>query len=64
MAGAGAGLYLFCMDVLYDLEHGVWGRGANGLTELAINALTLVLSLAVLRWAWRRRAVLGSGTGS
>ncbi len=64
VAGAGAGLYLFCMDVLYDIEHGVWGRGANGLTELAINALTLVLSLAVLRWAWRRRAVLGSGTGS
>ena len=60
VAGAGAGLYLFAMDVLYDLEHGVWGRGANGGTELAINVVTLVLSLGVLRWAWRRRAALSA----
>jgi hypothetical protein len=24
LAGGGAGIYLFCMDVLYDLEHGVY----------------------------------------
>ena len=30
LAGGGAGLYLFAMDVLYDLQHGVWGKGANG----------------------------------
>jgi len=61
VAGAGAGLYLFAMDVLYDVEHGVWGKGANGVVELAINLVTLVLSLAVLRWAWRRRADLLAG---
>ena len=58
LAGGGAGLYLFAMDVLYDLQHGVWGKGGNGLVELAINVLTLVLSLTVLRWAWTRRDAL------
>jgi hypothetical protein len=58
LAGGGAGLYLFAMDVLYDLQHGVWGKGANGVTELVINIVTLVLSLFVLRWAWTRRDAL------
>ncbi|HXY27047.1 MAG TPA: hypothetical protein VEH82_02095, partial [Acidimicrobiales bacterium] len=58
LAGGGAGLYLFGMDVLYDLEHGVWGKGGNGLVELAINVVTLVLSVTVLRWAWVRRDAL------
>ncbi|HVB91625.1 MAG TPA: hypothetical protein VND70_05940 [Acidimicrobiales bacterium] len=58
LAGGGAGLYLFGMDVLYDLEHGVWGKGGNGLVELAINALTLALSLGVLRWTWTHRVAL------
>ncbi len=58
LAGGGAGLYLFAMDVLYDLQHGIWGKGSNGLVELAINVLTLGLSLFVLRWAWARRDVL------
>ena len=55
LAGGGAGLYLFGMDVLYDLQHGVWGKGGNGVIELIINLLTLGLSLFVLRWAWVRR---------
>jgi hypothetical protein len=55
VAGGGAGLYLFGMDVLYDLQHGVWGKGANGIVELVINLLTLGLSLFVLRWSWLRR---------
>jgi hypothetical protein len=58
LAGGGAGLYLFGMDVLYDLEHGIWGKGANGATELAINVLTLALSLFVLRWSWVHHAEL------
>ena len=60
LAGGGAGIYLFCMDVLYDLQHGIWGKGGNGVTELLINLLTLGLSLFVLRWTWvRRDALLG-----
>jgi hypothetical protein len=58
LAGGGAGLYLFAMDVLYDLQHGVWGKGANGVTELVINLVTLALSLFVLRWTWVRRDAL------
>ncbi len=58
LVGGGAGLYLFGMDVLYDLEHGVWGKGANGLVELAINLVTLGLSVFVLHWAWTRREAL------
>ena len=46
------------MDVLYDLQHGVWGNGGNGVIELVINLLTLGLSLFVLHWAWVRRNAL------
>jgi hypothetical protein len=55
LAGGGAGIYLFAMDTLYDLQHGVWAKGANGLSELAIVLFTLTLSVVLLRWTWRRR---------
>jgi hypothetical protein len=58
LAGGGAGVYLFCMDVLYDLEHGIYGKGAGGLVELGINLLTLGLSVWFLRWSWTRRDAL------
>jgi hypothetical protein len=58
LAGGGAGIYLFCMDVLYDLQHGVWGKGANGAMELVINVVTLALSVFVLWWTWVRRDAL------
>jgi hypothetical protein len=58
LAGGGAGLYLFAMDVLYDLEHGIYAKGAGGLIELGVNLLTLGLSSWFLRWAWRRRGAL------
>jgi hypothetical protein len=59
LAGGGAGLYLFGMDVLYDLEHGIWWRsGAGGVIELVINLLTLAVGLGLLRWGWRRRTAL------
>jgi hypothetical protein len=58
IAAGAAGLYLFAMDVLYDLQHGVWGKGSNGAIELIINVATLTLSLFVLRWTWPRREEL------
>jgi hypothetical protein len=59
LAGGGAGVYLLCVDSLYDIENGIWWLpGGNGLVELAINVTTLVVSLGLLRWAWRRRATL------
>ncbi len=65
LAGGGAGIYLFCMDVLYDLEHGIYAKGAGGLIELGVNLLTLSFSVWFLRWAWTRRdALLGTPVSS
>ena len=59
LLAAGAGGYLFGMDVLYDLEHGIWwSSGAGGVVELAINVATLVLTAVLVMWTWRRRADL------
>jgi hypothetical protein len=48
-----AGLYLFGMDFLYDVEHGIFAEGAGGLVEACIVAITLLFSLTALRYAWR-----------
>ena len=53
-AGA-AGLYLFGMDFLYDVEHGIFAKGGGGVVEACIVAVTLVFSLTALRFAWTRR---------
>jgi hypothetical protein len=53
-AGA-AGLYLFGMDFLYDVEHGIFAKGAGGAIEAVIVAVTLVFSLTLLWFAWSRR---------
>jgi hypothetical protein len=55
IAAGGGGLYLFGMDVLYDLEHGIYAKGAGGIIEAAINLITLAFSLVALSWAWTRR---------
>src|SRR3954470_11355442 len=56
-----AGLYLFGMDLLYDVEHGILTSGGGGAVEAAIVAVTLVFSLTVLRFAWTRRDALLAG---
>jgi hypothetical protein len=48
------------MDVLYDLEHGVWWKSGGGVIELAINLVTLVFSVWLMRWAWQNRATLAA----
>jgi len=59
LAGGGAGVYLLCIDSLYDLENGIWWLpGGAGLLELAINLTTLTVSFGLLRWTWRRRSAL------
>ena len=50
-----AGMYLFGMDFLYDVEHGIFTSGGGGVIEAMIVALTLVFSVAVLRFAWNRQ---------
>jgi hypothetical protein len=56
-AGA-AGLYLFGMDFLYDVENGIFTSGGGGVVEAVIVALTLVFSVTVLRFAWRRHTAV------
>ncbi len=58
LLGAGAGFYLGAMDLLFDLEHGIWTKGANGVVELAINVVTVIAAVAFSRWTWQRRRVL------
>ena len=53
-----AGLYLFGMDVLYDLEHGIFAKGAGGATEAVIVLLTFAFSITLLTWTWRHRRQL------
>ena len=60
LVSAGAGIYLFCMDVLYDAERGIWGKGSGGLIEAVINVATLAINVGVLRWTWRHRSSLAS----
>jgi hypothetical protein len=62
---AGSGLYLGLMDVLFDLENGIYlvpkgGDPAAVGIEIAINILTFALSLIVLVWAWRNRSWMTS----
>lgn len=53
-----AGMYLFGMDFLYDVEHGIFTSGGGGAIEAVIVALTLVFSLTLLRFAWTRQTAV------
>src|SRR3954454_16467738 len=55
LCAGSAGLYLFGMDFLYDVENGIFTPGGGGAFEGVIVTLTLVFSLTVLTWSWRHR---------
>jgi hypothetical protein len=57
-----AGLYLFGMDFLYDVENGIFAMGGGGVIEACIVAVTLLFSLTALRYAWTRRDALLAGS--
>jgi hypothetical protein len=59
----GAGTYLCALDLLYDLEHGVYATGSAGLLELGINLITGVGSLGLISFAWRFRRELSAFDG-
>jgi hypothetical protein len=54
----GAGIYLCALDVLYDLQHGIYAKGGAGLVELGINLFTLASGVAILAFAVRFREQL------
>jgi hypothetical protein len=59
LAGSAA-LYLAGMDVLFDLENGIYRVGTGGVAnvavELFINVGCLLGGIAIVRHAWRHRA--------
>ena len=55
------GVYLFFMDLLYDLENGIFTSGSGGVVEAAIVAVTRIFSVTILTWSWRHRGALLSG---
>jgi hypothetical protein len=56
-----AGLYLFGIDFLYDVEHGIFTRGSAGAFEGLVVALTLVFSVTLLVFGARQFADSGPG---
>jgi len=63
IAAGSISIYLGLLDVLFDLENGIYRSPDTGgvVVELVINVLTLSMGSVVLLWAWRsRRALLGS----
>jgi len=61
LAAGAAGLYLGCMDLLYDIENDIFTQGGGGAFELIIVVLTWAFSLTALNWSWRHRAELLAG---
>jgi hypothetical protein len=61
IAVGAAGLYLGSMDLLYDLENDIFGKGGGGAVEAVIVAVTWVFSITVLWFAWTRRTELLAG---
>jgi hypothetical protein len=48
----GGGVYLGALDILYDLQHGIYAKGGGGAIELGINLITVVSSVRVIRFGW------------
>jgi hypothetical protein len=64
-AVGGAGVYLAALDVLYDLQHGIYTRPQGGAIELAINIVTALSSVSIMTFGWRfRHRLLGTSTDS
>jgi hypothetical protein len=58
LCAGSASLYLAGMDVLFDLENGIYARGdvASVAVEVFINTGCVAGGIAILAFAWRHRA--------
>jgi|SoiMetStandDraft_2_1073263.scaffolds.fasta_scaffold01019_1 hypothetical protein len=61
LAAGGSAGFLLAVDVLYNLQHGVWFASQRGLTELLRNLATAAGAVGLFAWTWPRRAELLSG---
>ncbi len=60
IAAGSISIYLGLLDVLFDLENGIYRSPDTGgvIVEGVINVLTLSMGCVVLVWAWRHRRAL------
>lgn len=63
LLAGGAGIYLGCMDVLFDLENGIYlvpkgGDPTAVIIEASINILTFTLGIVAITYFWRQRRAL------
>jgi hypothetical protein len=58
LAAGGAGGFLLAVDVLYNLQHGVWFASGRGLAELLRNLTTGAGTVGLFVWSWPRRTEL------
>ena len=65
LAAGAISIYLGLLDVLFDLEQGIYRSPdtAGVIIEIVINVLTLSMGAAVLVWAWRKRRELAAFEG-
>src|SRR4051812_43532481 len=61
VAVGAAGLYLGATDLLYDLEHGIFGKGGGGAFEAGVVAVARVFSLTLPRFALAPPGELAGG---
>jgi len=60
IASGATSIYLGLLDVLFDLENGIYRSPDIGgvCVEIAINVLTLAFGTVIMIWAWRWRREL------
>ena len=58
LAAGGSAGFLLAVDVLYNLQHGVWFASQRGLTELVRNLATAAGTVGLFAWTWPRRTEL------
>jgi hypothetical protein len=65
IAAGTTSIYLGLLDVLFDLENGIYRAADSGgvIVEIVINVLTLSMGALVLGWAWRKRRELAAFGG-
>ena len=59
LAAAGALVFLGLLDVLFDVEQGLYARGSAAMrVETVINVWCLAVGPFLMRWFWRHRRTL------
>jgi hypothetical protein len=61
-AAGSTSIFLGLLDVLFDLENGIYRSPDTGAVavEIVINVLTIALGVVVVAWAWSQRRALMS----